>query len=475
MLLNCLPLLGSLALILLTGYAVICAILGRCRLHPALMVGLSWTAGAGVMPLVIMLLSMGGVVPGRWELLGIAAAVATAISVLNSRGLLIRLEYQDRRLFFVGSRGSKLLTITSVGLIFIAFLSVAAELRVPGLSDVDAFAIWVFKAKIVSTVPLLPVPRWLTDPTLSFSHQDYPLGVPLLTAAVHAATGWPVERCAKMLLLPTFAGLILVIFGGACSLLSRPIALAVTATFVGSPLLIGLAGDPVAEVPLILQHTASVWLLVLWMRGGGRRALLGSAVFAALAAMVKNEGLALLPILAVVALVFAVLRRSKALAIDCVWAAIVSLAILAPWLLYRIGLPRTHEDYGGRLSHLLATVGGGRLSAIAAQFLTQPLRINSAGGGWILLLLCAVLGRRAWRRAEVVAMWLLLLTHVGLYVLVFSVTPWDLDTLLGMVGPKLMLHVFPAAVVLIALHVSSIDGASPAAFPLLPAATTNSA
>ena len=79
--------------------------------------------------------------------------------------------------------GWKLLAGISVITVGVALANVAARALTPGLADVDDFAIWMFKAKIVAHEPVWPVPAVLLDPALSFSHQDYPLSFPLLVAS----------------------------------------------------------------------------------------------------------------------------------------------------------------------------------------------------------------------------------------------------------------------------------------------------
>jgi hypothetical protein len=203
------------------------------------------------------------------------------------------------------------------------------------------------------------------------------------------------------------------------------------------------------------MHTCCLILLLQWMQAGGRRTLAVSAAFAAFAAFTKNEGLALLPIVAVAALVFAIFSRRRELVVDWLFAAAIAAVLIGPWIIYRTHLPRSHEDYGSKLTSI-STIAGNlpRLRELAPMFFGQLWELQTAGGIWLVLPIAAVIGWRAFGRPAVLVLWAILLTHLTLYLATFVVTPWDLKTLIAMVGPNLLMHVAPAAILLIALHLS---------------------
>jgi hypothetical protein len=234
------------------------------------------------------------------------------------------------------------------------------------------------------------------------------------------------------------------------------LALSVTALLVASPVVVQHAGIAVAEIPLVLQHACCLVLLLQWMIDRDRRNLIAAAAFAAFAAFTKNEGLALLPLVGVISFAFAVSQpQRRRLLRDWAISGAVAIALIAPWSIYRHALPRTHEDYGTRLTDLAVLARSTpRLSPALGQFLGLLLQPSTAGGLWVVLGLAAAVGWRRFGALPVVALWSLLLAHMALYVLTFVVTPWDLAVLLPMVGPKLLMHAAPTAVLLIGLHLS---------------------
>jgi 4-amino-4-deoxy-L-arabinose transferase-like glycosyltransferase len=196
-----------------------------------------------------------------------------------------------------------------------------------------------------------------------------------------------------------------------------------------------------------------------WTEETGRRKLILAAAFAAFAAFTKNEGLALLPIIYFAAIIFASARRQK-LTIDVFYAILVGMALIAPWLFYRHFLPHTHEDYGGKLSSLATVLNHlPRLRQVLPPYLEHLIEFNTVGGIWLVLIVTAWAGWRAFGRPPVALLWFILLAHLALYAVTFMVTPWELDVLIPMVTSKLLLHIAPAAALLIGMHLSQFRSA----------------
>jgi hypothetical protein len=473
-----------LAMIFLLGYAVVCAATQRPVRHWLQLLGLSFAAGAGVLPLLLFVVSIAGVKPSRGRLAGIAILTIIAMLLLRHKGRLVKPSIPSPR-----GRISPmtLLGLLSLALIMTAAANIAAEASWPGLTDIDAFAIWGFKAKWVLYDALRPMPPVFLDPTLSYSHQDYPLSLPLLIAGLYALLGHVDENAAKLLLLPIWCALTAIMYGAIRRFSRRAIALAVTAVFCTAPVVVGNAGLIVAETSLLLAFTGASTQLLQWMEQGERGELILAALFAAIAAFTKNEGLAMLPVFGLGALGSVsriksiskpgseVLRRAGSDAgssssaapqiqreltrmdrrlADWLTATAFGAVMIAPWLIYRIYLPHTHEDYGTKLlrpSILLANLPV-RFWSVLTQFLSWFAQTPYAGLIWGLLVLSGVLGSRALVRRPVLILWGILLIQLSLYLATFIVTPWDVGELLPMITPKLQAQASPIAALLIALH-----------------------
>jgi hypothetical protein len=442
------------AVLVLIGFTALSLTLGAVREHWALVAGLSFAAGCGCYSLILFITSLLGFLPSRFVLVAVGIAAVVVLAALGLRKRVVRISLPRRPKEF--DRRSALAIVAAALIVFNIALVTKSALT-PALPETDEYAIWMFRAKMLASEPLRPIPTVLTDPMLSYSHQDYPLGFPLVIAGIFGAVGHVNVMLGKSMLVGVYLSLIVVIYGTIRSMLRRADAIALTAAVTCTPLLVQYAALAVPETYLILQHACCLIMLLRWMQYQRRGDLIAAAAFVAFAAFAKNEGLALLLLFSLVSLVFVVLRRNKTLAIDWACSMAAAAILIAPWLIYRRHLPHTHEDYGGRLTNIPLLLNNlPKAFSILGRFLAHMLRVNIAGVVWPLLVIFAIIGWRAFRRIEVRLLWLLLILHLAIYVMTFMVTPWDLSILIPMVGPRLLMHAIPAAVLLMGLHLHDL-------------------
>ena len=442
------------AVVLVVGYAAVSAVVGDAGRHWAEVAGLSVAAGTGLTASALFLASVAGVVPGRGVLAGwamVAAVAAAAVLLRRGRLLTPSVPSPRRRLDPTAVVG-----LLGMVVVLAAVLNAVAAGTTPGLGDIDEYATWMFKAKVLAVEPLRPVPAAFLDPGLSYSHQDYPLLFPLLVAGVYAAVGRVDESAGKLLLFPMYLAVIGVVYAAVRRDNRRAIAVAVTAVAVAGPTVVQKAGLAVAELPLTMFLAAAVSMLSRWSQRHDRADLLLAGGFAAAAAFSKNEGLALLPVFAAAAAAYAICQPDRRRLLAHVGAATaVAIVLIGPWLVYRLGLPKTHEDYGGRFASLDAVRQGvARLPHVLVGVAGWMLDVGSAGGVWVVLACSAVVGHRAWGRGPTRLLWGVLVAQLGLYVAAFLVTPWDVGVLLPMVTSKLLCQAAPTAGILIGLHLA---------------------
>jgi hypothetical protein len=502
-----------LLLIMLVGYATVSAIVGGGVRHWVQTLAYCYAAGTGVIGFSLFLISLAGFKPCAGILIGIAIVAILMIVLLLRRESLCVLSVPSPR----GRIGAlTLLGILSLGLIVSAGANVATTAAWPGLNDIDSFGIWAFKAKWVFLAPLRPLPRAFVDPLLSYAHQDYPLGVPFNIAGLYAVVGKVDEDAAKMLLVPTWLALTGIIYGAIRRIHRRAIAVTLTAIFCSAPNLTQNAGLIVAETPLILALAGAASQLLCWIESGDRRELMLGGLFIAMAAFTKNEGLALLPVYGLVAMIAASLPSSTGIGEFPFWsplpvlrervrvraerdqpfgdhgkapspppspgvpgegvsswrktfsqlwpAAMLCLLCIGPWLIFRRHLPYTHEDYGGRLlSAAVIRQIPQRLGGLG-QFFQRFADGRNAGLIWYLLALTTILWPRALLGKAAVCLWAILLVQMTLYLATFIVTPWEVNVLVPMITPKLQTQMTPVAILIIALNVRSISAGDPRRF-----------
>jgi hypothetical protein len=431
------------AMLMLVGYTILCVIAGPAVDHWLELLGFSFALGAGSVSMLLFSVSVIGFKPSKFILVGIALiALLILIRQWKSNGLIVATVPAPRGKF----DPLTLLGIAGLMVIVASISNVIAFANWQGLNDIDSFATWMFKAKIVTLWPLRPIPLALTVPTLSYSHQDYPLSLPFLVAGLYAAIGHINDQQAKILLLPIYLSLIAIIYSSVRSMHRRATAIAITAIFAAAPTLTANAGLLVAETPLILAWTGAIVMLLRWIENRDRGDLILCGLFSALAAFTKNEGLALLPVMAII--VACMSRKPSAIRN---WA--LAAATILPWVIYRTFLPKTHEDYGGKFTHAATVLNNlNRLGFILPNLFGRLFSGPQMGLIWYVLILTAIMGFRGFRRTSIRVLWILLIAQLSLYTAAFVVTPWNVTVLINMIGFKLLTQSSPIAALLISLH-----------------------
>jgi hypothetical protein len=208
----------------------------------------------------------------------------------------------------------------------------------------DYLAIWGFKGKTFFTEGAVPQ-RLFQWPSLSFSHPEYPLGLPFLYAGIAYLAGrW--DDHAMTLLFPVLqAGTLLLLFGwlrrrGA----GRALALGATALLsLFEPLYRGFTTG-MAEVPisfaLVLLGTSLCDRIDRTDRSASRRLVLASVLCAA----TKNEGLFFVAAGLIVAAISAFSRRGV-FARAAAFLALPAALVAAAHRLLRGSLPLSDFDF----------------------------------------------------------------------------------------------------------------------------------
>lgn len=399
--------------------------------------------GAGNLALALFLCSLAGLAPSRAVLAGIAAGSACVVMVrVRTRGL-------PRVALPTAAVAARMLPIAVPAAALVA--AVAFHAVAMPMLEWDAYAIWGLKAKVLLHEPLASAPAYFRDATLSYSHLDYPLGLPLLLAGAYAALGAAGEAPAKAVLPLLHAALGLLVYGGLRDRLAPGRAGVLALLLLGLPALLRWAGSGLADAPLALFHAGVLVHGSRWLDAGRREDAVLAGLFAAHATFTKNEGLALAAVALGGLFVLRVVRAPRTWLSAGIPPAVWLLAS-APWLVWSRALPRTHEDYASRLGPAEVLASAGRLGDVLAVLGAELTAWTRWGGLWLLLAVLAALGFRAFREPRVAWLWAVLLADLAVYGLVLLVSPWRVETLASFALDRLLLHLAPAAVLLIGAH-----------------------
>ena len=436
-----------LLLIVLLGYTLLSVIRPSNQLTIVQLTGLCPVVGAGTMGLLLFWISLMGFAPSRQVLAAIGVVTGAVLVVLKNKQRLpgIKLVANDL------DEGDGWIVIP-VGIIMAGMAVIVAGAVTSPLTEWDALAIWAFKAKVLVHAALCPTPIYFHDTSLSYSHLDYPLMVPFLTAGAYAAMGTVDDQTGK--LVSAFLDVLLVpmVYLGLRWKLRRLPAACLSAMVAVLPMMLRYGGTGYADLPLAMFYAGSVFYVSRWIDQQQWKDLTLAILFSVFAAFTKNEGLVLSLMNGVVILacgLWAARRRGWMAATMFIAAW---LAMDAPWLIWSRNLPHTHEDYGSKLLSSQLVTHLPRLKEIIPAMVVQTAEFQVWGLFWIMVGMLALLGWRALARPYVLALWILLGLHLMSYALAYSVTPWDIAVLMPMTLDRLFLHAVPAAAFLAGWH-----------------------
>lgn len=428
------------------GWAV-----ARC-LAPACPRGLALALGAALGPALTSLPRVGWVVaigaPGAAAVAGEAVLLAALLALARRRAGAADLAAASAPPW---TRQERALACV-LALVLVAFLATfAAEAVVSPHGAWDAWSIWNLRARALArcggdwalVLHAVPEPAY---------HPDYPLAVPGAVARLWSLVGE--SRAAPMLLglQAALAGAALV--GAAVTgARGRAAGLLAAAVVLAAPTWARHAAGQLADVPLATTWATALALLVRAERDPAALALAGLA--AGLAAWTKNEGL--VACVAVIAGAALLAGRTGGLA---------ALAGATPALL-AVAL---HQ----------ATTPTNDL--LVAQGADTPARLLVAGRWWQVVTALGATALWLWpapalaayvpavglrprpappapgpRATRVVAG--LVAAQLAAYVLAYVTSPWDLTWHLRTSSERVLLHAWPAAVLLALLVARAPDGA----------------
>ena len=436
-----------LLLILLVGYTVIAAIHPSNQITVVQLLGLGSALGAGTMGLLLFWISLIGFIPSRTVLGIIGFLTPATLLVITKKNRLVRI----RILASDWENGDKWV-LAPLGLTLAALAIIVMGAVSSPLTEWDAFAIWGFKAKVLAHEALRPTPACFHDLSLSYSHLDYPLMLPFLTAGAYAAMGTIDDQTGK--LLSAFLDVLLVpmVYLGLRWRLRRLPAACLSTTVALLPVMFRYGGVGCADLPLAMFYAGSIFYVAKWIDRQQTQDLFLAILFSAFIAFTKSEGAVLALINGVVLLGFGLCDKRRQAAVGAVVFFAGLFALDAAWIVWSRNLPRTHEDYGSRLLSPAVVNHLSGLKQIIPTMLVQTTDFHVWGLLWILLPVLALLGWRAFAQRPVLALWILLGLHLMIYALVYCVTPWNLTALIPVTLDRLLLHVLPAVVLLAGWH-----------------------
>jgi hypothetical protein len=343
-------------------------------------------------------------------------------------------------------------------------VQIAAALPV---GDWDAWALWNLRAKFLAGPP--GAWRYAFSPLLSNTHPDYP---PLLSAFIASAwkAGGNMNAIAPVLtsllffvaLLALLVSAVTLLRGAASGLLAGLVILSTTTVLTWAP-------AQYADIPVAFYYLGALALIFIEAArapASGPWPLLWAGLCASFAAWTKNEGIVFLAIVAIIFTGFTLWRaRTPAGWARLRWLFVGAApgVLLTLWFKFFLAPPSDPLVQQGA-SGLAKVADLSRYAAIANGFFTHLLAFGSGLSHPLILL--AILGillgwqfEKRYRVASLMTASVVVAVFLS-YCAVLLITPYRLEWQVQSSFDRLILQVWPAALLVFFLQLSPVRDAA---------------
>jgi hypothetical protein len=317
----------------------------------------------------------------------------------------------------------------------------------------DVLGIWALKAKVLLHEPVI-ASDYFRDLSKAYSHLDYPLLWPLTIAWVWSWTGQNDLAAVKVLAVALLSGFILVCYGLLRRNCSRPLAFLFTALLVGLPILMSQTSRLMGDPPLAFFVFGAFVCTHFWIQSVHCDDLRVASIFTMGMLFTKNEGIGLWFILLFLLTLSLIPKgQTKRLLPALLWLGAVPLLGTAAWFVFRIGIAKAHEDYGGKISPAFFFKNFSRIPEVFSGWGAAFFNWNDWLLFWPLAIFILLAAPKNSVRWPLVFLSLSATLPLVMYSYVYVVSPWNLKELMDSTASRLLLQVAPLWLFLLAEQV----------------------
>jgi len=437
--------LGVLGLSWVIGYGLCRAVLGPVWRDspPALRLGLAWTAGAAFSGMttfwaIALTPSHRGLTVGLFTFAGLSLTLVRPKRVMDQPSAPPEpWRWRDRAAWRLGA--AAFMAILSLWLVF----GIELGRNFPS-GDWDAWSIWTLRARFFYLCPS----EWTRglDRAIDWAHPEYPVLVPSLIVYAWLPAGRCLAVAPVAVGLMTHVALLLLIVGLTQAAYPRsawPWAFGIFYATIPVEWTQKIAWQ-YADRPLAVFLLAGVGCLALALRQNHWRWLPLAGFFYGAASFCKDEGKAAVLVLGlgtVLAASAAILHKKFRRVLGGI--ALLGLG-LAPGIA-SLALQRHYSPLPSKLlSHMTAAplTDTGR-TAVILQFVRNRFGDPTCGGLWWACGLVLVALFPWLRRRELWLLWAIPTAQFLIYLVIFQLTPEDLNWHLDSAMPRLLFHIGP--------------------------------
>lgn len=333
------------------------------------------------------------------------------------------------------------LTVISVAILSLYFLVIYARIIPHG--DYDAQAIWNLRARFIHRLG----DSWRTafSPLINRNfHMDYPLLIPLSVVGGWNTLGSEVLRVPALLSILFLFGMAGITFSVICCLRSSSQAAIAVLLLLATPALVVFSTFQTADIPLTYFFLASASLLVIAGKENNRRLLFLAGLMAGLSAWTKNEGIPF-AILIILCTIFIFGIRQAWMYLSSLLAGMLPPILTIVTFKTFISVNNDLFVNNGFYQILLKLLTPARYTEIFNHFLSEFIHL----GNWpisIILILAiygSIMGLKGLRDPAERVFWILPFAQFVIYMMIYVITPHDLEWHLNYSMSRLLIHLFP--------------------------------
>jgi hypothetical protein len=327
----------------------------------------------------------------------------------------------------------------------------------------DSWFMWNHKARYFYRASSENQINLLNDfKRFSFSHNDYPLLIPLAIARIWSYGGIEISAIPLIINYLFVAGIVLILYGSISHLRNDISGILSIIALLSCSFFLRKSADQMADVPLSFFLLGMLALLVLKdnlkANENKRYYLMMAGVFSSMAAWTKNEGLMFFCCIIFAYCILVIFRKKNIQIIrELLWFALGALPALTVIMLFKFEYA-THNDLFANRSTvgiLESIFDLNRFWYILKSYFIESFAI---GKGLVFILpLLIIFFKNSENRANHCNgqfVFLTLLLILSGFFFVYLVTPHDLEWHIGTSLRRVLLQVYPSIIFAVFIHVS---------------------
>lgn len=405
---------------------------------------ISYGIGMGLISIEIFFIFLFGFKISLWLLL-LPWIILSGINIMKRQVLLPSLSYLPQKSL------SKLERFLIIAISFEIIYAFFRAILYP-MESYDSVAIWGLKAKAIYLAGGLST-NLFNETISTVHHWDYPLLIPIQEMLFYSIFKGINDALVKSI-FPTYLLSFLIIFYSVLRrLFERKIALIFTFLLASLPQFNKFATNGYADFTMGFYYSIGFLFLYLWFVKEKRDFVFLSAIFSAIGAWTKNEGipLCLLNFTLFLILTFSEVIRNKERFSDAVKAIFLYLALMGifilHWQIFRISFGLKNKIFVEGVFSISRIINNlSRLPIIFYEYQKQFFNPKYWNMVWILFLISIILNFKKAFSKKFLLVTLSLIGIFGLYTAVYIITPLNLRWHLSTTASRLFIH-FVAIVV----------------------------